>query len=315
MFEHKFTMNLALRDFLKSNKPLLESLPEYLLYEGELGSNIEEIISTKELQIRNTAGLSKNKEILRNKLVKETLDVSEVIEAYARLTGNVVLGNKVHFTETHLKRAPGSMLCDSAMVVYANATEHATSLEKYGVTASMLTSLNGSIGAYKAVLPVTHSSKASSKQITTKLKELFKANDDILEKLDSLMVMVKKAHPDFYKGYTNIRKLPATATSKLTLRATVTCASSGGGLKGVRATFTPKVETLTAMEEPFTAMEETTVKPIVKKTGEKGMFRIKNMPDGVYSVTIEKIGYAPKTVMVNVTGSELAKLNVKLEKN
>jgi hypothetical protein len=172
----------------------------------------------------------------------------------------------------------------------------------------MLTSLNGSIEEYKVVLPITHSSKASLKVSYAKLRELFKGNDDIVEKIDFLMVMIKKTHPDFYNGYINIRKLSSTATGKLTLKATVTCASSGDGIKGVMATFIPKTETLVAMEEM-------TVKPIVKKTGEKGMFRIKNMPDGIYAVTIEKLGYAPKTVTVNVVGSELAKLNVKLEKN
>lgn len=123
-----------------------------------------------------------------------------------------------------------------------------------------------------------------------------------------MMVMVKKTHPDFYNGYVNIRKLPSKVTGKLTLRATVTCASSGDGIKGVMATFIPKAETLLAVEEM-------SIKPIVKKTGEKGMFRIKNMPDGIYSVTIEKLGYTPKTVTVNVNSSELAKLNVKLVKN
>lgn len=64
------------------------------------------------------------------------------------------------------------------------------------------------------------------------LKGLVKANDDILEKMDLLVEIIKKTNPDFYKGYKNTRRIIAKRTGKLALRAKVTSAYNGAeGLK------------------------------------------------------------------------------------
>ena len=56
-------------------------------------------------------------------------------------------------------------------------------------------------------------------------------------------------------------------------------------------------------------------KPLVKITALKGIFKIKNMPDGIYTVTIEKTGFKTITVTVNIANGDLTVLEVQLEKN
>jgi hypothetical protein len=308
LYEHKLTMSLAVMDLLKGNKPILEPLPGYLQYWGLLDTNVGQIVSTKELQTRSSSGITQNRDLVRDDLVKMALHVGEVVESYAKLTGNVILGSAVHFTESDMKRASAATLCDNAVVVYAKAMEHATDLEKYGITPAMLVALNGLIEKFKLMLPATHTSKVASKMGTAKLQDLFAANDDIWEKIDLLLVVVKQTHPEFYRSYTNTRKLPSKATSKYALKAKVTCASTGEGIKGVKVTFTPKMEAL-AMGE------EAKVKPIVKKTAAKGICYLKNMPSTEYVVTAEKVGYPIKTATVDVPGDGLVKLILKMEKN
>jgi hypothetical protein len=308
LYEQKLTMNLGVIDLLKGNKAILEPLPGYLQYWGLLETNVGEIVSTKELQTRSSTGIAMNKDLVRSELVQVTLNIGEMVESYARLIDNVILSAKVHFTESKLKKASASMLCDNAMVVYANAMEHATDLGKYGVTPAMLAALNTLIEKFKAMLPITHVTKVSSMMGTAKLQELFKANDKILEKIDLLLVMVKHLHPEFYKSYTSTRKLPSRATSKLALKAKVTCSSTGEGIKGVTLTFTPKTEAL-ALDE------ESKIKPIVKKTAAKGICHLKNVTCTEYVVTAEKVGYPIKTATVNVPGDELVTLNIKMDKN
>ncbi|WP_320054419.1 carboxypeptidase-like regulatory domain-containing protein [uncultured Acetobacteroides sp.] len=307
LYEQKLTMNLAVIDLLKANKTILDPLPGYLQYWGVLDANVGAIVSTKELLTRNSTGIALNKDLVRGDLVKMTLNVGEMVESYGRLNGNVVLSAKVHFTESKLKKASASTLCDSAMVVYANAMEHAVELEKYGVTPAMLVALNSMIEKFKLMLPVTHATKVNSKMGTAKLQELFAANDDVLKKIDLLLVMVKHTHPEFYRSYTTTRKLPSRATSKITLKTRV-CSSTGEGIKGVTLTFTPKMQKL-AMGV------ETTVKPIVKKTADKGICYLKNMHATEYTVTAEKVGHPAVTTSVNVPGDEMVMLTIKMDKN
>jgi hypothetical protein len=61
-----------------------------------------------------------------------------------------------------------------------------------------------------------------------------------------------------------------------------------------------------------TGMED---KPLIKMTAEKGMFRVKRLSAGTYSVTLSKPGYCEKVVPVTVADSETTELVVELESN
>jgi hypothetical protein len=54
---------------------------------------------------------------------------------------------------------------------------------------------------------------------------------------------------------------------------------------------------------------------LVKKTADKGYFTVKNLAEGIYLVTIEKVGYVTQTVEISVDSNKMAKLVVKLEKS
>jgi hypothetical protein len=53
---------------------------------------------------------------------------------------------------------------------------------------------------------------------------------------------------------------------------------------------------------------------IVKKTAEKGSFKIKNMPEGIYSVRVTKTGYKEKVITISISPGEMTTLNVELER-
>ena len=52
---------------------------------------------------------------------------------------------------------------------------------------------------------------------------------------------------------------------------------------------------------------------IVKTTKAKGIFYIKNMPEGTYAVTVSKPGYKSKVASVVIANNEMTVLNVELE--
>jgi hypothetical protein len=57
----------------------------------------------------------------------------------------------------------------------------------------------------------------------------------------------------------------------------------------------------------------TTAEPeLVKKTAERGGFKVKSLASGTYQVTLKKVGYTDQVVTVNVNDGEMTELNVSL---
>jgi len=51
-----------------------------------------------------------------------------------------------------------------------------------------------------------------------------------------------------------------------------------------------------------------------KETAAKGGFNIKSLPEGIYDVTITKVGFKPKTITITVRWDELCNVEEELEK-
>lgn len=309
ILECKYEMYLIIQGYVTANAPITSKLPGFDGYFKDFTGNNEIIKSTKEQLEHGSSGVSENRDILRTDLIKKVLGICRKTEVYAKLNNDVVLANGVHYSESELNKARGTSLSDKAIIVYNKAMEHAPELEKYSITATMLADLKASIDNFVAAIPTMRISRSNQMMNNNRLKELVRSNDSILEKMDLLVEIVRETNPDFYKGYRNNRRVIVKGAGSLALKVKVINAHDGTDIKGAKATFLPKKEMEIMAEEVVSA------KPIVKKTANKGGFQIKNMPDGTYMVTIEKIGYAPKTLTVYITGSEMAKLDVKLEKN
>jgi hypothetical protein len=304
--ESKYQMYLITHDYVKVHPPITSKLPGFDGYFTDFTQNNETIKTTKEQLEHGNSGVSKNKTQLRTELVKKTIDVCTKIEVYAKLNDNVILAKEAHYSESELKKARGTTIADKAITVYKKAMEHTTELEKYGVTAVMLSNLKNAIDKYSIVIPSFRIGTSTKKVNNDNLKVLFKTNDAILEKMDLLVEIVKSTNPDFYKGYKNNRKVILKGSGSLAVKAKVICAHDGTEIKGAKATFMRKME--------FGITESEAVKPIVKKSAGKGSFTIKNMPNGTYTVTIEKTGYITKTITVNIINGEMVKIEIKLEK-
>ena len=130
----------------------------------------------------------------------------------------------------------------------------------------------------------------------------------MLKKSDLLVEVVRTSNPPFYKSYKDNRKVIDTAAGSLALTAKITDSASGVGIKGVKVTFV-------LQHGAEKSMGATDSKPLVKLTSEMGIFRVKNMPDGIYTATLAKTGYKTVTVTVSVANGEMTVLNVQLEKN
>ncbi len=299
-------MELALRDFLNQNANITSTIPNFDTLFPEFTDNINQIQIIRENQEVDRTGIAAKKEQLRNDLIALALDVSRKTEAYSKMTDNLVLENEVHYSESDFKRSADTILKDRAMLIYNKANSDLAVLETYGITESILKSLKNAIDLYNDAIPKPRLGITEKKQATDKLDILFKANDAILEKFDKLIEVVRTNQASFYSSYKDNRKVIVKGNISLAVKGMVTDATSGEPLKGATVTLSPdSVSESVSKGKPY----------VVKKTAEKGRFKIKNLHAGIYYVTIKKNGFADQVTTIAVSDGETSELNVYLRKN
>jgi hypothetical protein len=305
--ESKYSMELAVRDFFIKNATITSTLPDFSTLFPLFTANISQIQIIREQQEANKTGISDNKDMLRSDLIAKAYDVSKKTEVYARLNNNAILAKEVHYSESDLFRAPDAKLKDKAMLIYDRANSNINALDSYGISSATLTALKVAIDAFNTAIPSTRIGKTESKSATTQLAKIFAANDELLKKFDLLVEIVRLTQPVFYNAYKDNRKVIDTGAGMLALIAHIYDVATGLTIKGAKATFIPLNETANA------SMFKTT-KQLVKVSGDKGIFKIKNLPDGTYEVHIVKTGYKPLTIITSVASGDRTMLEIKLEK-
>jgi len=305
--ESKYSMKLGLRDFLTQNATITAAIPNFTTLFTSFIGNINQIQVIREQQEVDKTGIAVNKVQLRADLIAKTMDVSRKTEAYAKMTNNAVLTKEVHYAESELKKTADTILKDVALLIHNKANANLAALATYGVTAAALTALKTAIDLFNASIPKPRLGITEKKQATGQLDKLFKANDEILGKFDTLVEIVRLSQPVFYTAYWDNRKVIETGTGSLKLNALISDAATGKGIKGAKVSFVPQ----NSMTKAASIKGE---KPLVKTTTEKGGFNIKSLAAGIYTATVSKPGYKDQVVTVTVDDGDLTELIVKLEK-
>jgi hypothetical protein len=208
-----------------------------------------------------------------------------------------------------LKKARDTEVIGICDTIVAKANANAAAIVSYGVTAAMITDLQNAITAYSATLAKPNAAKSQTKTATENLSKLFKEADDILNRrLDLDIDLFKTSKPEFYSQYKTARIIISTGGGVTSVLGNVTVAGSGEPVKGVTFTFTAENNGLTK-----TATTET-VKTIVKKSADKGNFRIASLAEGTYKVIVKKIGFKEQVLTINVADGETTILKVELER-
>jgi hypothetical protein len=149
--------------------------------------------------------LKDNKEIRREALIVQTLDVSKRMLAYATVEEIATLKTEAKVTDSELRKLADTKLKARAQGIHALALTNTSGLAPYGITPAVADSLLATINAYDAAIPQPKLGINDAKQTTAKLDALFKDSDGQLKKTDAVIELVKTSHPDFYNSYKNLR--------------------------------------------------------------------------------------------------------------
>ncbi len=305
--ESKLKMYLVVKEFVNLYLSIANALPNFSEFFAAFVSAITQIQTHGEQQKFNKSGLKTSKGELKKILVALAVDASRKLQAYAKYTKNQLLLSETKYPESDLKSAADNALRDIAQGLYDRGQSNLAALEIYGLTAETQTALLNAINAFVESIPKPRLGSNDKKQSTLLLANGYKAADEALDNMDTLVEIVKVSQANFYNGYQSAKKMVATGSGSLTVKGLVNDAITGEALKGVLLSFVLESNAMLAKS----AKDAVT---LVKKTAAKGGFNIKSLAAGVYVVTISKYGYADQTVTISVVPGEQTVLNIQLVK-
>lgn len=301
--ESHFSMQLVARDFLIQNAVTTATLPNFAVYFAVIQAGISKVSIIRERQELDKKGIATNKRLLKINLIAQAIDISRKIVAYSSYVNNDVLLEEINYSETKLKESPDTILKDRCQVIYAKAFANLAALDTYGVTDAVLVTFLDTINSYNSVIPKPRLGTLETKEATRQLALLLKNIDENYTKIDTLVGILKASNPEFYNQYKTSRKIIYTGRQTTALIVSVND-SVGNEISKASALIT---------NVPKKSNNKEVINEISKKTGTKGSFRIVNLVEGNYKITIKKIGYTEKSLNFTVISGETTKLVAILE--
>jgi len=295
----KLKMYLAIRVLLRANPDILAKLPNAQEYLTALDAAILDIqtYSAKQQQgIDEILDLEKKQKAL---LIADLMETQRRIQAYAAHQKIDTLLNMLKLSENYLNRLEDVKLIEFGKSIHSKANELLTDLSLYGITPITQTALLNDITQYETLIPQISNAKQDKKDVTGTLSESYKNADNAVSNLDKQVELVHISDPKFYADYKALRKV-YVPTGVMQLVAKIMDAETGAGIPNATVTLT---------------QTDATAEPIVKQTADKGGFQIKSVPNGIYSVTVVKLGYLTQTLNLTLPGDEPYYLEVRMVKN
>lgn len=286
-------MLTALIALLEANGRALAQIPNGNVYLTALKDARDHILEDIKKQAPASTA---NKKALRKKLEASTLNISKRLTVFADDRKDNVLKDVVKFTKTELERLTEGQLPNTASILYDKTQLYSSELTPYGITAETISDFENDIVLYRQSIPETEMSKLQSKDMTEKVNADFEQADDVVDSLDLRVELTKALFPQFYRDYKDLRKI-SVPKHPLAAMGDVTDAETGMPVQNAQLVF--KLEGKSDVE---------------KHTTELGNFRIQSMENGIYTVTVTKIGYQPQTLNATVTGDETCVVRVRLAK-
>jgi hypothetical protein len=295
----KLKMYMALRVLLGANLAILEKLPNATVLLTALDNAIADIQSNIALQQVSGKELKEQQNKLHDKVVQDVMNVSRRMAAYADAQDNKALLKECELAESKISRLKDIELIQIAKGMYNLVNTYLEQLSPYGLIANTQTTFLNDINLYEASIPQMEKTELDHTNVTATLNENYKTADKVVSRFDTLVEMIRTTETGFYADYKVLRRIEMP-TDVVQLVAKITDAVTGAGIPNVTVSF---------------RLNGSTADPIVKQTAEKGGFQIKSIENGIYTVTVEKIGYLTKTLTLTLPGDEQYSMEVKMVKN
>lgn len=191
---------------LDDNSALLADYDELVTAHQKLKTGISVIDENRQVQEADNTGLTKVKTEIREDLIRQILQFSGGLKAYATGAKNLDLKTKADYSYSELRNSPDKVLFDIGTLLMGLAIPLKTGLAKFSLGEDEFKKMESSLPAFKNAIPQKRVASTVSKVSTLNIGDEFNAIDKLLkDEIDSLMLPFQFTHPDFYNAYKNAR--------------------------------------------------------------------------------------------------------------
>lgn len=281
---------------LEKQIDISSQIPAASMFISDFKENLNQMQGLAVEQKKIIAGQRQKKANMKLDLARETMNISRRTEAYASMTKDLILQQKVHLAETHLLKRSDVNFTSICSTIYHAAHANREALMKYGVNEASLIHLRASIDNYQTVMGAPKEAIIQRKQLTHQLAQRIVEQRAILDNIDTLMSIMRYSQPAMYALYKDTRVVLYRSRS-LAGMCRVTDPASAKAVAGATLTF-----------------YQNEVPVLIKSSAKGGGCRIKSLPNGTYTLTVSRLGYTAQTLTVHISNTKLTTINVALEK-
>ena len=272
------------------NQDIISTVPGLVDANNKIKQIVEDIKVADQQQQIDVSGVRPKRDQERDQATTAALFLSKQIVALATVNDDAELEQRARYLITDFTPLSKSAFISACNVLGGIAQTHLTALTPYGVTAETLARYNGLVQNFETNQNTPQEAHRAVLQATDHLSDLFADLLKALSKMDKLVALLEFSNPDYFANYQAARNVVFHHGS-LMVKGQVK--ANGLGLNGVHVQF---------MLNGKLVLE--------KLTGDAGGFYIKSIPEGTYTVSFTKIGYASQTITVYITYSDLVKIDL-----
>lgn len=277
LHESKLSMYQSVQLLCANNPTITSTNAAFSEGLNELNVKINDILNFVSTDIKDTSGITNVKSTIKHNLCTVASEIAGFVFAYANVVKNEKLKQEVNYTYNELKRLREDLTIPTVKIIFNATQTNLTSLGSYGIDAIKLQELADAISAYTAVLPSTKMTKSEKSSVVISLNNLFKETDELLKtRLDKLIALFNKNHPEFVNAYKSIRHVDAPTKTVTQIKGNVSAAKDGTVIKGAIISLVGNANYTTNSDS-------------------EGNFIFKPVSLGKYQVNVQATGYQPYT--------------------
>jgi hypothetical protein len=295
--ERTLSMQLATINLLDSSPAFITALPNYPALYAAFKATVDQIKKiSKEQSNVVSIDKTKSKKDLRQTHTLKTLQLNDVLKAYFAFTNNIAHGNTTDATITSLNRLADNNFVNKCEQIYDLALPLAADLTPYGIDAAWLAAYHTELNSFSSITMAPRVATVNRAAFTNQLNTLFATAKTQLDHLTLLINLTQYSQPSFYFRYKDVIKIIDAKSSPLALRLSVK-SLTGISQSGFTVSF----------------LRQSNGEVTTFKTNPNGILQRRNMPAGVYEITVSKVDYAPLTGKIAIIGGETYLLEVRVD--
>lgn len=174
------------------------------MYKDELSV----LVNLSIAQMQDTTGAAIDKDELKNKIIKEIVQIAAALFALSFEKGDNTLAEMVNVYPSTLKELRDQELYAKCKGIYDKAVEYKTSIAEFLISPEKIENLGNDLKRFNDISSAPRTLIVTRKDATERIAEQIKKIDELLKStLDKLINFYEFTNPDFYNQYKSSRMI------------------------------------------------------------------------------------------------------------